>query len=126
MKALRRILVSFALVFVALITLASCSNATQSYADKINKRYSEGNAITYEDAVADLGDECINVTVAKNGVLVAINGYTKDNYEEKLNSADENTKFKFIVITVVTGKCTYAHYATGSAGEVKAALNIKK
>ena len=122
MKKLRRILVSLALVFVAIITLASCSKATQSYADKINNNYKDGNAITYEKAVEDLGDECIDVTLLKSGVLIAIKGYTKDTYEEKLNKADENTKFDFIVITVVAGKCTYAHFASGTAAEVKSAI----
>ena len=58
----------------------------------------------------------------KTGVLIAVKGMNKDNYKEKLEAADENTKFSFITITVVAGNCTAAAYASGTAAEVKAKL----
>ena len=123
MKKIKRIFLAIALCFVTVITLASCSKVSKSYADKINKAHENGNDLTYEDVVKDLGDECIDCTTVKNGMLVAIKGYTKDNYKEKLNAANGDTKFEFITITVVLGKCSYAYYASGTANEVLAAIS---
>ena len=123
MKKLKRIFLAIALCFVTVITLASCSKVSKSYADKINNAYQAGNALTYEDVVNELGDECIDSTIAKNGLLTAVKGLTKENYKEKLNAASSDTKFEFITITVVQGKCTYAHYASGTANEALAGIN---
>ncbi|MBR6071255.1 MAG: hypothetical protein IKP77_00300 [Acholeplasmatales bacterium] len=125
MKKIRRILVGLALVFVALITLASCSKVSQSYADKINKAAENGENYTVETVRSDLGDEAIEVLVLNTGVIAAVKGYNKDNYKEKLDAADENTKFEFIVITFVAGKATAAAYNSGTAAQVKAALASK-
>lgn len=125
MKKIRRVLLSLALVFVALITLASCSKVSQSYADKINKAAENGENYTVETVRSDLGNEAIEVLVLNTGVIAAVKGYNKDNYKEKLDSADENTKFDFIVITFLAGKATAAAYGSGTAAEVKAALASK-
>ena len=122
MKNFKRVLLSLVLVFVALIALASCSKVSQSYADKINNNYqNKTNIVTYEEAKEALGDECIDITVAKTGKLVAVKGLNKDNYKEKLQAADADTKFSFIVITVVQGNCSNALYASGTANEALAA-----
>lgn len=123
MKIFKRVLLGIALAFVCVFTLASCSKVSQSYADKINDAAKDGEYVSIGDARDALGDECIELTVLNTGVLAAVKGYNKDNYKEKLDAADENTKFEYIVIYVAAGNCTGATYGSGSAAEVKAAMS---
>ncbi len=108
----------FAFVFV----LASCSNVSKSYADKINDAYKNGAALKYDDVKKDFGDECIDLTKTQTGKLVAVKGLTVTNYKEKLEKASPDEKFELISITVVQGNCTYAIYATCTTAEVGASL----
>ena len=121
MKILRNLL-GILLCCTVVFMLASCSNATKSYSDKINDAYQAGNAVLYEDAVKALGDECIDCTKSQTGILVAAKGIKKDNYLEQLEKADQNTKFDIITVTVVQGKCTYSHFSTGTVGDIRASL----
>lgn len=121
MKVFKRFLLGLALSFTFIFVLASCSKVSKSYADKINDSYKNGSALKYEDVKSELGDECIDVTSNKNGRLVAVKGINASNYLEKLQKASTDEKFDFISITVVNGDCTYALYATGTAGEVLSA-----
>ena len=88
MRKIKVLFVSIAAAFIALFALVSCSgsHATQAYSDKVNNLYSASSAITYTEALKDLGNECIDLTTKTNethtGVLVAVKGLTKDNYEE--------------------------------------------
>ena len=125
MKVLRRVLVGLVLCFAFVVVLASCSNVSKSYADKVNEAYQNKTTLKYDDVKKDFGDECIDCTAGQNGVLVAVKGMTAGNYKEKLEKASSDDKFEFIVITVVVGNCTYAHYASGTAGEITAAINNK-
>jgi len=125
MKVLRRVLVGLVLCFAFVVVLASCSNVSKSYADKVNEAYQNKTTLKYDDVKKDFGDECIDCTAGQNGVLVAVKGMTAGNYKEKLEKASSDDKFEFIVITVVVGNCTYAHYASGTAGEIIAAINNK-
>ena len=118
MKKVITTIISICLLLVLAVMIVSCSSISRNYADKINESYKNGNALTYEEVVNTLGNECIDVTTNKNGMLVAVKGLNKDNYKEVLQHTDEHTKYEFITITVVTGKCTYAHYAIGTATEV--------
>lgn len=126
MKKLKNILVGFAICFAFVFMLASCSNATKSYSDKINEAYQSGTAITYDEAVKALGDECIDLTKgtesSRSGMLIAVKGMTKDNYEEKIRNASSDSKFDSIAITVVQGRCTYSHFASQTAGEVSVSI----
>ena len=124
MKKVITTIISLCLMLVLAVMIVSCSSVSRNYADKINEFYKNGNALTYEEVVNTLGNECIDVTTNKNGMLVAVKGLNKDNYKEVLQHTDEHTKYEFITITVVTGKCTYAHYAVGTANEVLGGLNI--
>ena len=125
MKVLRRVLVGLVLGFAFVVVLASCSNVSKSYADKVNEAYQNKTTLKYDDVKKDLGDECIDCTVGQNGVLVAVKGMTAGNYKEKLDKASPDDKFEFIVITVVVGNCTYAHYASGTKTEIISAINNK-
>ncbi|MBR6071256.1 MAG: hypothetical protein IKP77_00305 [Acholeplasmatales bacterium] len=126
MKKIRRILISLALVFVALITLASCSKVSQSYVDKVNKAAEKEEYVTYETAKKDIGDECFDLTVLGSGVLVAVKGYKNDitweQLDEKLDNLDKDTKISCIIVVSVLGKCTSAIYVTGTASEVEAKI----
>ena len=127
MKKLRNILVGLAICFAFVFVLASCSNATKTYSDKINEAYQSGAAITYDEAVKALGDECIDLTKgtdssSRYGIIIAVKGMTKDNYEEKIRNASDDSKFDSIAITVVQGKCTYSHFASQTAGEISASI----
>ena len=128
MKRLRGLFVAIAACFAFVFALASCSasKVSKDYADHINNSYSAGTAITYEDAKSILGNECIDVTKVGNGghtgLLVAVKGVSNENYKEMLNTQDTNTKYEFIVITIVQDKCTHASYATGTASEVNTSL----
>ncbi|MBR6071958.1 MAG: hypothetical protein IKP77_03885 [Acholeplasmatales bacterium] len=126
MQVLRRVLVGLVLCFAFVVVLASCSNVSKSYADKVNDAYKNGNALTYEEVKKDFGDECIDVTINKgqSGLLIAVKGLTAANYKEKLGKASADEKFDFISITVIQGKCTYAHYAeSATAAEVNVGLS---
>ncbi len=128
-KAFKSLFITLATVaacFGFVFALASCSSSkvSKEYADQINSSYTAGTAITYEDAKNALGSECIDVTTGNGtaGLLVAVKGVSNENYREKLNNQDPNTKYDFIAITVVQGKCTYALFANGTASEVNTSL----
>ena len=124
MKSLKRVLLGLVVSFAFVFMLVSCSGSkvSKAYADTINNSHQAGNDVTCEDAKTALGDECIEIKTGNTGKLIAIKGLTKDNYQEKLNSVSDDTRFEFISITVVTDKCTYAFYGSGTVGEIKAAL----
>ncbi len=126
MKIVRRLIAGIVVCFAFIVVLASCSNVSKSYADKVNNAYKNGASLKYEDAKKDLGEECIDVTVAQNGVLIAVKGMTAANYQEKLKNASADQKFEFITITVVIGNCTYAYYASGTAAEITSAIDNGK
>ena len=124
MKKFKKFLLGFCLCFTFMFALVACSGSkvSQSYADKINNAYKNGTAITYEEAKKDLKDECVDVTVSQNGMLMAVKGIKASEYKEKLQNASKDEKFEFISITVVQGKCTYAYYATVTANEALVGL----
>lgn len=74
MKKLFKGLASVLAAFVLLVSLASCSKVSQSYADKINKAVEDGEALTVEQVQKDLGDEAQSYVIAGMGVIVAVKG----------------------------------------------------
>ena len=122
MNRIKKVLLGLALAFVCVVTLASCSKVSQSYADKINEAAKTEEKITYEDAKSALGDEVL-VDIA--GQMIAVKGLTKDNYKEKLDNADENTKFSVIMVNTLLGNCVSATYAEFTVKEVKAKLGVE-
>ncbi|MBR7101006.1 MAG: hypothetical protein IKC74_01840, partial [Clostridia bacterium] len=68
-------IISLILVAVLLVcTLASCSNISESYAEKINEAAKEKDYYTYEEVKDDLGDDIVDITIAGNGVIIAVKG----------------------------------------------------
>jgi len=126
MRKFRNVLLSLALAFVFVLTLASCSKVSQSYADKINEAAKTEEKITYADAKDALGDECWDITFLGSGFLYAVKGYkstmTAEELDKKFSEADENTKFEVIVITVAAEKCVSANYFSGTGAEIEAKL----
>ena len=127
MNRIKKVLLGLALAFVCVVTLASCSKVSQSYADKINDAAKNNEAISYETAKSDLGDECFDVlNNSILNVLVAVKGYKNDitweELDKKLDELDKDTKVSCIIITVAAGKCTTALYFSGSAAEVEAKI----
>ena len=126
MKKLTKIFLSVFLVLGGFLLLASCSNVSQSYADKVNKAAENKEYITLTQAKEDLGDECFSVIVANSGVIYAVKGYkntmTNEELSAKFDEADENTKFQTIIIAVLLGNCTKATYVEGTGAEIEAKI----
>lgn len=118
-----RYLMGIGLCFTFLFALASCSKVSQSYADTINDAFKAGNCITYEEAKETLGSECLDDTKDKNGKLIAVKGVSKDEYKDK-KFTEDTTKYEFISITVVQGKCNYAYYGTATYREIVVGIEL--
>ncbi len=67
-NAVRIISLIMVVVFVG-AALVACSNISQSYADKINKAAENDEHITYTQVLEDLGENAVDVTIAKTGVI---------------------------------------------------------
>ena len=66
-----------ALVLVAAmlcIALASCGKISESYAKKINKAAEKDEHYTYTEVMEDLGDNAVDITLLKSGVIIAVKG----------------------------------------------------
>ena len=111
-------IISLILVAVLLVcTLASCSNISESYAEKINSAAKEKDYYTYEEVKDDLGDDIVDITIAGNGVIIAVKGCASvEDINAKLENGDT---VKGIVVTVVLGKATGAAYREIKAEDLK-------
>lgn len=117
MKKLFKGLASVLAAFVLLVSLASCSKVSQSYADKINKAAEDGEALTVEQVQKDLGDEAQSYLVLNSGVIVAVKGVkSKEDLEKKL---DEEDKVEGLIVTCVLGKATAAAYEDIDLSDLK-------
>ena len=105
------------LILVCILTvgvLASCgSNISESYAKKINDAAKGDKAYTYDEVMADLGDEAIDVTVdvmllGRSGVIIAVKGVKSREDVEKL--IDEGEEVKGIIIAIAADKAISAKY----------------
>lgn len=126
MKRFKKVFLGIALAFVTLIALASCSNVSKSYADKVNKAASDKQYVTVADAKKALGDECFQTDLLVGGALFAIKGYkntmTQEELEKKMEEADENTKYEAIVIGYLGSNCMKAYYVSGTWAEIEATI----
>ena len=114
-------IISTLLVCVLLVgcvfTLASCSNISESYAEKINEAAEAKEPYTYEEVMEDLGDNAIDITLLKSGVIIAVKGCESlDDIEDKI---DDGEKLKGIVVTVLAGKATGAEYRVITEDDLK-------
>ncbi|MBR5139561.1 MAG: hypothetical protein IKV16_00765 [Clostridia bacterium] len=112
--------ISAALAVILLVgsifTLVSC-NISESYAEKINKAADAGEHYTYEEVLEDLGEDAVDITVVKTGVIVAVKGCSSlEDIKAKLDAGDE---VKGIVVTVALGKATGAKYKSITADDLK-------
>ena len=108
-------IVSLILVCILMVgVLASCgSNISEAYAKKINDAAKGENAITYDEVIAALGEEAIDITaeipfVGRAGVIIAVKGVTSQEDLEKL--VDDGEDIQGIVITIAANKATAAKY----------------
>jgi hypothetical protein len=126
MNRIKKVLLGLALAFVCVITLASCSKISQSYADKINNAAEKKEYVTVADAKDALGDEGFDITIAGTGALLAVKGYKNNitwaELDAKLDALDKDTKIEAIIIGCVLNNCVSAAYISGTAAEVEAKL----
>ena len=110
----------FALVLVAVVCLSiftACSNISQAYADKINKAAGRDEHLEYLDVLNDLGDNAIDITVLKTGVIIAAQGC--ESLEDLNAKLDEGKTVKGIIVTIVGGKATKAEYKVLTKDDTK-------
>ena len=109
-------IIAIILCLCTVFTLASC-NISESYAEKINKAAEAGEHYTYEKVLEDLGEDAIDITVLKTGVVVAVKGCSSlDELEDKL---DNGEKVEGIVVTVFAGNATGAKYKSITEDDLK-------
>ena len=107
MKMSKILALILALLMVVSV-FAACGNISQSYADKVNKAAEKDEHITYTEVLEDLGEDAIDITLLKSGVIIAVKGCsTVDDIKAKL---DDGKTVKGIVVTVVGGKAISAEY----------------
>lgn len=108
MKKLTKILALALLVVMCLTVLTACSNVSQTYADKINKAAEKDKHLTYTEVLEDLGDNAVDITFLKSGVIIAVQGCeTIEDIQAKL---DEGKTVKGIIVTMAGGKAVGAKY----------------
>lgn len=117
MKNIMKIL-SLVLAIVCLCTaLVACGNISQSYADKINEAAEKDEHITYTQVLEDLGENAIDVTFMKTGIVLAVKGCkTSEDIKTKL---DDGKTVKGIVVTIVSGKAISAEYKEFTKDDIK-------
>ena len=116
MKKVISALLCAILLVGSVFALVSC-NISESYAEKINKAKEAGEPYTYEQVLEDLGEDAIDITILKTGVVVAVKGCSSlDELEDKLDNGD---KVEGIVVTMVAGKATSATYKSITEDDLK-------
>ena len=102
-------IVSILLVIVLIgALLASCSNVSQAYADKINAAAEKGEQFTSAQVLDDLGEDAIDIEFMGSGVIIAVDGCkTLEDLETKIEAGET---VKGIVVTILAGKATGAVY----------------
>ena len=116
-KALGALIASGAVV----VSLASCSNVTQDYANKIVEKANDSKNYTYEEVMKKLGDEAINGTIEvagyRMGVVIGVKGIkTKEDLQAKIDAGED---VEGIVVTIANGKATTARYGKINASDLK-------
>ena len=106
-KFIRIISLTLALVCICGM-FAACGNISQSYADKVNKAAEKDEHITYTEVLEDLGDEAIDITLLKSGVIIAVKGCST--IDEVKTKVEDGKTVKGIVVTVVGGKAISEEY----------------
>ena len=110
MKKILSALLVCVLLVGCVLSMASCSNVSESYAKKINKAADEKEHYTLDQVLEDLGDEAIKLVdpITNSGLVLAAKGCTT--YEEIEEKWDKDEEVKGIVITFLAGKAMSAEY----------------
>ncbi len=117
MKKIVRIVSMLMVVVFIGAALASCSNISQSYADKVNKAAEDGEAYTSDKVKEDLGENAVEIALMGTGAIVAVDGCKSlSDIQAKIN---DGQTVKGIVVTIVLGKATKAVYKEITADDLK-------
>ena len=108
MKRIVSLVLTLVLLVGCVATFASCGKISQGYADKINKAAEKDDHYTYEEVIDDLGDDAVDLTLLKNGVIIAVKDC--DSWEDIEEKLDAGKTVKGLYVTVVLGKATSAEY----------------
>ncbi len=115
-------IVSLVLVAVLMVlALVSCSNISQSYADKINAAAEKDEHILYSQVKEDLGEDIADITVtllgSTNGAVIAAKGCKSvDDIKAKLDAGET---VQGIVVTILNNKAVSAKYKELSNDDLK-------
>ena len=117
-------ILSLALVCVlmvgVLLTLASCGNISQSYADKVNKAVEDGEPLTKDEVMKALGDGAVWQGMGGDalGVIMAVKGCSSmEEIEELVKNKEEAD---VIIVAVVDGKAVKAAFGSSTDNDFAA------
>ncbi len=111
MKKIISALLVCVLLVGCVLSMASCSKVSESYAEKINKAADKDKHYTVDKVLKDLGDEAIDdfyLPLLKSGIIMAVKGC--DDYDDIKEKWDEGKEVKGIVITIAGDKAIKAEY----------------
>ena len=117
MKRIISLVLACVLLTGCMLAFASCGKISESYADKINKAAKNDDHFTYEEVTKALGDDVIDLTMLKTGVVIAVKGC--DSWDEIEDKFDDGKTVKGLYVTFVAGKATSAEYREITADDKK-------
>ena len=106
-----------AIACFGLILLVSCSNVSQSYADKINNAAKDGEAISLDQVRKDLGDDRAEIIFAGSGAIIAVKGCKS--LEDIKTKVDNGEDVEGIIVTILLNKATSAEYRKITTNDLK-------
>ena len=111
-------IIAVAMVAVMLcMALVSCSNISESYANKINKAADNDKHYTLEEVRKDLGDDAVEVIVLGTGAVIAVKGC--DSLDDIEDQIEDGKTVRGIIVTFVAGKATKAKYSEITEDDLK-------
>ena len=119
MKRILSTLLVCVLLVGCVLSFASCSKISESYADKVNEAAEAGEHYTYDQVVEDLGDNAIEVgfSAVKTGVIIAVKGCESiDDIKDKI---EDGETIKGIVVVVTLNKAISAEYRVITEDDLK-------
>ena len=105
------------LLLGCVFVLSACGNISESYAKKVNLAAENDEHYTYTQVLEDLGEDAIDITILKSGVIVAVKGCASvEDISAKIDAGEE---VKGIVVTVLAGKAISASYKVITEEDLK-------
>ncbi len=115
-KTIRMLSMVLALVLLC-SAFTACSNISEDYASKVNKAAESDEHYTYTQVLEDLGEEAVDLTLVKTGVIIAVKDCKSiDDIKARL---DEGQAVQGIIVTLVGGKAISAKYREISEQDLK-------